>query len=413
MKIMIKVILFLVEVPNKLIDYIMSKGELMVKGIENSILCTDYTSFELKYLETTNNYILLTDKKVEDYEENSTNLDPNQSLELKQSSKVINLITQHTLEINEYTPKKYTIYNLLKQNCALSYDFQTGEDNFNNFENKYTIEDLFSLSELCSRDFLKMIKDFSFFEKNGYICIFEEKFLYNYLYSLLLNLWKEKKDKVSNLTINEIFDSNLNQELIDVTHNLSLPEKKAMLQYIFDSDENEFFYSLNVDKIKLFCVKNIFINHKEDYFKIDDFNSILNSAFATQLPFEIYEQITNDSFKYTLTTSCDDNIFESYKEFDYRFLNGCCIIVFLNTQRSPLIRFVDISQLADDFDNRLTDLFKLKEKWTLNELKHYLDDLKIVNLEEKLTKHYRVITENNPFDTKRVVNYYAQKYKLY
>lgn len=58
-------------------------------------------------------------------------------------------------------------------------------------------------------------------------------------------------------------------------------------------------------------------------------------------------------------------------------------------------------------------MFKFKEKWTLSELKIFLNDLNVTNLEEKLANFARIVVEPNPFDNKRQANFYYLKYKLY
>lgn len=76
-------------------------------------------------------------------------------------------------------------------------------------------------------------------------------------------------------------------------------------------------------------------------------------------------------------------------------------------------RLLDATTLPEKFEIRLNELFKYKEKWTFKEMNYFFNDLNIVNLEEKLGKFCKVISENNPFDNKKPVISYYQKYKLY
>ena len=74
---------------------------------------------------------------------------------------------------------------------------------------------------------------------------------------------------------------------------------------------------------------------------------------------------------------------------------------------------IDVTELPETFRERLNSLYKIKEKWTLRELKIFFSDLNVTNIEEKLGSCLKVITEVHPFDNKRQINYYYQKFKLY
>ncbi len=166
--------LFLIEAPSQIVEKVMNKEELILKGGEVTILCTSEKSYELKYLETTNTFILV-----------------NSPAEMEGEKKQISLMTNHTLECQEYNPKKYTIFNLLKHECSLNYDLNTGDDSFNSFQNKYSLSDLFAISELSSSVFNKIIDDFGIFEKNECACVVDENFLYSFLDDILILLSKE------------------------------------------------------------------------------------------------------------------------------------------------------------------------------------------------------------------------------
>ena len=90
--------LFLMEVPNSILDYIkQGTGELIIKGSEPTILCTDSKHFELKFLETSNTYMIL------DSESEQT------------QKKDVTLMTYHTLEKGLYRYAEYTMANVTRQ----------------------------------------------------------------------------------------------------------------------------------------------------------------------------------------------------------------------------------------------------------------------------------------------------------
>jgi hypothetical protein len=315
---------FLIEVPPQIVDKITNNQELILKGSDVTILCTSDKSYELKYLETTNTFILV-----------------NSPAEMHGEKKQISLMTNHTLECLEYNPKKYPIFNLLKHECNLNYDLSTGEDSFSSFKNKYSLTDLFSISELSSSVFAKIIEDFGIFEKNDCACVMDENFLYSFLDDILILLSKESVN-YDKIPLDEIFSQkliNINPVYDKIIPKFSQKEKYVVLKNIFDLfyEGGSMFCKINIDKVKLFCAKNIFFIKKESNFKLEDFLSLLKNMLVLILPYEIIDKITLEVLDYS-QTSAEDNIFEGYREYDLRFLKGYSVIYFLKTQRDALIK---------------------------------------------------------------------------
>jgi hypothetical protein len=326
----------LIEVPDSIAEIIKSNGELLIKGGEQTILCTNDKSYELKYVETSNTFMVLSIPAMSDGN-------------INENRKEISLMINHTLECAEYTPRKFNVFNILKHECSLNYIKETGEDNFNSFEKKYTINELFAMCELCNNDFQKMIDTFGIFEKNGLACVHNESFLFSILDDILVMLAKENAN-YEKISSDEIFSDkliNINPLYVNILSKFSESEKETILKNIFDiySDSEDVslnsltsrYYKINTDKVKLFCAKNIFHFKKEANFKLDDFISILRNMLIVSLPYYIIDQMTLSNQEYSLT-SADDNIFEGYKDFDLRFLRGYCVIYFLKTQRDALIK---------------------------------------------------------------------------
>jgi hypothetical protein len=67
----------------------------------------------------------------------------------------------------------------------------------------------------------------------------------------------------------------------------------------------------------------------------------------------------------------------------------------------------------EKFEGRLDALFKIKEKWTFNEIIPFMNDINVGNLQEKLAKYCKIIPETNPFDNRKQVAFYYLKIKLY
>ena len=77
-----------------------------------------------------------------------------------------------------------------------------------------------------------------------------------------------------------------------------------------------------------------------------------------------------------------------------------------------LNRYLDITDLPEKFENRLNELYTVKDKWSLSELASYLRDYNIINVEERLQKYCKQISEINLFDSKRNIIQYTLKIKL-
>ena len=150
--------LFLLQVPNNLLESIENEEELIIKGSSPVILCTKDKGYELKLLETTNTLLIIKDKN------------PNQ--------KEVILKTAQSVEATNSSPRKYYIYNLLLVSCTLKYDEKTGENNISSFSKNYSLKDLFSLSDLPLVQFNKLISETHIFEFNSNIaCLFDFDFV--------------------------------------------------------------------------------------------------------------------------------------------------------------------------------------------------------------------------------------------
>jgi len=99
----------LIEVLPSVLESIEKNEKLIIKGNEQTILCTPNKSYELKYLDTTNNYMLLE--------------------QLAPEKLNIKFTSQHTLECIEINPRKNNLLDLLRSN-ELTYDLETSESNY-------------------------------------------------------------------------------------------------------------------------------------------------------------------------------------------------------------------------------------------------------------------------------------------
>jgi hypothetical protein len=304
-------------------------NNLIIKGDSTTtILSTQSKSYEMKYLETSNTLLLLESEQ--------------ESLVGPQKILTMN---DHVIEANEVCPRRYNIINLLKSKCALNYDITTGSNNIeskspvNTGLSKYSSHDLFMMSDLCMDDFKKYLLEFNIFEKDGHCYVFHESFLFTLLEDILILISKDNIN-YTGFSLYDIFSERLpnlvNPDYWNLINSMTGAEKEYVLRHICDVDST--LLSLNIDKVKLLCAKSIFYK-KEITFKLYDFIQLLSRTFELVFPIELNNKLVEDSVLYSLS-SCDDNLYESYKEYDLRFLNGHCFIFFLKTQRDPLIQYI-------------------------------------------------------------------------
>ena len=378
--------LFLLQIPNNLLENLEKEDELIIKGTSPTILCTKDKSYELKLLETTNTLLLIKDK-----DEDS-------------NKKEIILKADHSIEATSITPRKFYIYNLLKKFCILKYDINTGENNISSFKQKYSLKNLFSLCDLPSTQFHQLIKETHIFQYNDEIsCIYDFNFLTDFLGPLLKSLSYSNKSKFN--SIDEIFDIfvNTDNNMNNVVNKLNQNEKRNLVEYIGDIIDNKGNTQiiLNVEKIKMFIAKSLFFSNKDDNkfeFKLVNFVQLLNNALSLYLPIELYETESRAMNKYLSENSCEDNLYPGYKEYDLKFLLGQCTIYMSKSYNEPLIKWIDVSQLAEKFEERINELYMIKATWSMKELELFLKDLEIGNLHDRILRLTRPVQEDNIFD---------------
>ena len=64
----------------------------------------------------------------------------------------------------------------------------------------------------------------------------------------------------------------------------------------------------------------------------------------------------------------------------------------------PLIKWIDISQLSEKFEERINELYLMKSTWSMKELELFLKDLEIGNLHDRIMRLTRPFQEDNIFD---------------
>ena len=263
---------------------------------------------------------------------------------------------------------------------------------------------MFSLCDLPSTQFHQLIKETHIFQYNDEIsCIYDFNFLTDFLGPLLKSLSYSNKSKFN--SIDEIFDIfvNTDNNMNNVVNKLNQNEKRNLVEYIGDIIDNNGNTQiiLNVEKIKMFIAKSLFFSNKDDNkfeFKLVNFVQLLNNALSLYLPIELYETESRSMNKYLTENSCEDNLYPGYKEYDLKFILGQCTIYMSKSYNEPLIKWIDVSQLAEKFEERINELYMIKATWSMKELELFLKDLEIGNLHDRILRLTRPVQEDNIFD---------------
>lgn len=391
--------LFLLEIPEQVYEeYIIhDEGQLIIKGTDPTVICTNNKSYELKFLETSNTLMILDSKTEPD------------------SKKEISLMAYHTVVCDDFSPKKYQVYNKLKANSALNYNLATGESNFNSFPSKYSKEDCFQMSNLPKQQFEEFLNQHLIFNQEGLMCIFNESFANNIVSSILKAIALINQDAFE--SIDEIFSvlQKSTNEYDKVILNLSNEEKNILLLYVFDFKQEKkgqgVSYNLSLKKSLLFISKIVFFtsNNSSGQFTVYSYISLLQMCLNISLPLQTLNSLVEDSETYLQTSSCQDNLFEYYKEYDFRYLIGHCVLYINKNSKDLLIKWIDVPSLAEKFEDRITELFQIKEKWTSKEMNLFMSDLEISNLHERVSRITQIVSEGNPFNNDKQISYLYMK----
>ena len=95
-----------------------------------------------------------------------------------------------------------------------------------------------------------------------------------------------------------------------------------------------------------------------------------------------------------------NNLYPYYKKYDLRFLIGVATIYNNKLLNTPVIHFIEGTDIGVNFDDRLIYLFKIKEKWRIEELILFLDCIGIAQkkLIEKIRRKTNPIEDISIFD---------------
>ena len=110
-----------------------------------------------------------------------------------------------------------------------------------------------------------------------------------------------------------------------------------------------------------------------------------------------------------------NNLYPYYKSYDLRFLIGVSTIYQSKLLNTPVIHFIDKSEIGEKFEDRLIFLFKIKERWRMEELILFMDGMGLnkKDLETKISRKTNSIEEQCIFNKEKKFPAYYLKNKKF
>ncbi|XP_077991724.1 sister chromatid cohesion protein DCC1-like [Glandiceps talaboti] len=318
----------LMEVEPSLLQYLQEGNSLTVRGDVNdtAVVCTQNKTFELKSAETSNTLLLVPDCKTpKEFGENGTSL---------KFEEVVGM-AHHYFELRPCRPKLYRLQRILEEN---RYDGPLYEDDDSHQGKKYAMLELLEMVQASEDEIRKELVKLQACNINGYWRLLSSDYDISVLVQIIQlieeNSWtsdyipaKETLDTLENL-----YPRHILQHCLDC-----YGERRSM-----ETDHSEeVIYSLQEDKV---CC-----------------------AFA--------EMLLRPAGKFNLAEfleSWQQSVPDGMKTTPYQ-LEGLALID--RSSKPEVIWHFPVNQLPEDEITRFDALFRVREKWSLDEIRPYIMDL--------------------------------------
>lgn len=343
----------------------------------NTVILTTYDkSYELKNLESSNQFLLV---------ENDNSI----------GKTMIKSIMSNILEVTKFVPSISYLLNLLKKESTLSYDLTNGHVVCS--LSSLSFEDLLLRSDFSESTLKEVLLKIGAFEKNNKIFIFEESFRLEIIKQLLSKIRNNNSFHINDDVFDDFAYLNLNNE-----------EKRVLLEIISDKELNS--YVINLAKLKDFIGLLVKHNSQSNIIPLETFKSNFQLLQSLYCSIDVCNKLIEDDVIYT-SSSCEDNLYEYFKEMDLRFLKGKAILKINQHEKTfncDLI-FFELENYNQKFDKQLLELFNLKDTWSFNEISAVFcqED----NLKDKVGRYCKIIYDKNQFISNKEIVLYKHKFK--
>ncbi|XP_033124712.1 sister chromatid cohesion protein DCC1-like [Anneissia japonica] len=339
----------LMEVNDDLLSNLKAGKRLVIRGekTDHAVLCTDNTTYDLKLAETTNGLLLVPDGVTSD-----SFVDNTRSLEHKQVAGLI-----HTyFELKPTRPKLKKVRVLLEDS---EYEGAVEEGAREITGKLYTTDDLLDIVQASEDEIFRELAKIQACTINGHwrLLSFEYK---SRVIASILNLVEENSWHLSAVPLDEVLNTldNLEPRCI-LKHVLACYSEKSKQ----NNESESILYSLNEDKICQHYAEALLRNSGK--FNLEEFMAA-------------WQQCVPEGMK-----------------TDPAQLKGIALVD--KTSFPEVIFRYHIDDLPEGERERFNALFKMKRKWTMDEIKPYVEELtsEKVSIGALLQKHARASTGPN------------------
>lgn len=349
----------LLEVDNFILDSIKVGDELVIRGDkdEMAVICTKDRTYDIKEAEISNSMLIIPQLKTgQDLGQDILG----QELNIRQVTSTIH----NYFELRHCKPKLRKLRMLLEENM---YSGKECEEDEEHQGRKYSYEDLLNLVQASSMELQTALQKLQACQIEGYWRILDFQFL-SLVLSHIIQLCDENDWIRAGIPYQEcmqILEELFPRDVLD--HVLKCYSEKAKsVPKEDDEDRMEIdidFYYLNEDKVCRFFAEQI-LKHSRGKFNYQDF-----------------------------TNTWQQTVPSTMKTMDYQ-LEGMAIID--KSSQLETISYFSVEDLPEDVGDRFDELFRTKEKWSLEEISPYIRDLTTEKLDVGglLTKYARSSMQN-------------------
>ena len=318
---------------------------LTIRGDPNdsAVICTDTTTYELKDAETSNSLLLMPDIKLP--EECETG-------DMKVVPQKICGIFHNYLELRNYKPSFKKLKAVLEMNAYRGKEYEESS------AKNYSIEDLLDFIQASREELQEALKNFQTCNIDGYIRILDFDYKFNIL-SQIIDIIESKSmpfNKFSKDSVVETLKDSIPSEILE----------NCISWFAHETDET------SDDGQKLYAL--------DEYIVCRMFAEMLLRAAGK---FHLSEFLESWQRSVPEGMNCDLSQLHGLALTDMNY--------------SPEVIFhFPSDEMPDNIAERFTKLFKVKEKWTYDEIVPYLQDRALAGNDVKslLIKYTRESTKN-------------------
>ncbi|CAG9799625.1 unnamed protein product [Chironomus riparius] len=374
----------LLELDHDLLKEVEAGSILTFRGGLNDkvCLCSRNKTYEIRNAEQTNSMIVIpdllnaertSDSPLKSPEKGSINKSLDRSLEddeVENTQEALNIpheiqhkhilkVFYNYLEPRQIQPQIKKIYELLKLTC---YNGPENEDSINK-KHLFTKRQLFTASQCSAAEFDAQLEKLRSIKINEYIRILDYAYEFRVI-TLMTNMINENSWK-----LNEVDKTETISALEDI---VPVEILQAVFNYYTIRDDETGKYEYKEDMVCRIIALNVLQEGLK--FHIDEFLDV-----------------------------CQGGLPEGMK-MDESYLHGIGVID--RESQIPSIKGLFEGNLPLNLQNRLTCLFKAKEKWTVQQITPYLELFTTPKMQVStlLTKYTRSVSENG-------IRYYQAKHK--